>query len=268
MTKNDIEKLNNIDCFVFDLDGTIYIDRTLIDGAKETIDCLREKGKKVIFLTNNSSVSAKYYVKKINDIGIYCDEKEVYTSGNATVRFLKLNYPNQSVYLVGTKELGKEFVEGGIKLTEECPDVVCLAYDKELTYQKLVLLTRYLHMGAKFIATHPDINCPAKPFYEPDVGAMLEMIEKSTGRRPEAICGKPYRPIAEGVSEACGLPLEKIAMVGDRMYTDIRFGLLNGMLSVLVLTGETTKEDLEKSDIIPDVVLNSVADIKTALEKE
>ncbi len=266
MTQKEIEKLKEIECFVFDLDGTIYIERTLIEGAKETIDYLRKNGKKVIFLTNNSSVSAEYYRKKINDIGIYCDIKEIYTSGNATIRFLKNNFRSESVYLVGTKELEKEFIEGGIKLTNDKPDIVCLAYDKELNYQKLVLLTRYLHMGAKFIATHPDVNCPAKPFYEPDVGAMLEMIEKSTGRRPETICGKPYRPIAEGISEACGLPLEKIAMVGDRMYTDIRFGLLNNMLSVLVLTGETTKEDLKSSDIIPDVVLNSVADIKTALE--
>lgn len=266
MTAKEIEKLKNIDCFVFDLDGTIYIENTLIDGAKETIDYLRNNGKKVIFLTNNSSVSAEYYRKKINNIGIYCDEKEVYTSGNATIRYLKNNHPKATVYLVGTKDLKKEFEKGGINLTEDNPDIVCLAYDKELTYEKLVYLTRYLNMGARFIATHPDVNCPAKPFYEPDVGAMLEMIEKSTGRRPEVICGKPYRPIAEGVSEACGLPLEKIAMVGDRMYTDIRFGLLNDMLSVLVLTGETKKEDLKGSEIVPDVVLASVADIKTALE--
>lgn len=266
MTDKDIEKLKGIECFVFDLDGTVYIDGILIDGAKETIDYLRQNGKKVIFLTNNSSVSAEFYRKKINGIGIKCDANEVYTSGNATVRYLNLNHPNESVYLVGTEELKKEFEAGGVKLTEGFPDIVCLAYDKELTYQKLVLLTRYLNMGARFIATHPDVNCPALPYYEPDVGAILEMIEASTGRRPEVICGKPYRPIAEGVSETCGLPLEKIAMVGDRMYTDIRFGLLNEMLSVLVLTGETKQEDLKNSDIVPDVVLNSVADIKKALE--
>lgn len=260
------EQLKKIDCYLFDMDGTIYIERELIDGAKETIDFLREQGKKVIFLTNNSSVSAKYYVNKVNGLGIDCTINEIYTSGNATTEFLNSKYKDKTVYLVGTNELKKEFERANIKLVEENPDIVCLAYDKELTYKKLVKATRYINGGAIYIATHPDINCPAKPFYEPDIGSFMALIEKSTGKKPSTICGKPYAPIAEGIEKRVGMPANKIAMVGDRLMTDIRFGNLNNFTSVLVLSGETNMDMYNSTDIEAKVILNSIFDIKHTLK--
>lgn len=261
------EVLKNIDCYLFDLDGTIYLGRKLIDGAYETIEFLRKIGKRVIFLTNNSSVSKNYYVKKINDMGIPCEDNDVYTSGNAAQDLLNSDYVGKSVYLVGTEELKKEFIEKGIKLVDDNPDIVLLSYDKELTYNKLVLATRFLANGATYIATHPDVNCPATPVYEPDIGSMIELIYASVKRRPDVICGKPYQAIAIGVSRLAKAPFSKMAMVGDRLYTDVLFGLNNKMYGILVLSGETTEKDLEKSNICPSAVLPSVFDIKKYLEK-
>lgn len=259
-------QLQNIDCFLFDLDGTVYLDGVLIDGAKETIEYLREIGKRVIFLTNNSSVSKKYYVKKINNIGITCQEEDVYTSGNATIDLLNSCYQGEKVYLVGTEELKKEFIEGGIQLVEDNPNIVVLSYDKELTYKKLVLATRFLHQGATYIATHPDINCPATPYYEPDIGAFMQLIKASVGRTPDIICGKPYESIAKGIVKLSKTPMNKIAMVGDRLYTDVKFGVNNGMTGVLVLSGETREEDLKNSEVKPTVVINSIKDIMDVLK--
>ncbi len=261
----DMQRLKEIDCFLFDMDGTIYIEGKLIDGAKETLEFLKERGKKVIFLTNNSSVSACYYVKKLEKMGIMATTEDIYTSGNATTALLLREYQGKTVYLVGTNELKKEFLQCGITLVEDNPDIVVLSYDKELTYEKLVKATRFITFGATYIATHPDINCPATPVYEPDIGSFMALIEKSTGKSPDVICGKPYPSIAKGVESRVNMPSSKIAMVGDRLMTDIRFGNLNHFLSVLVLTGETTLDMAEKSDIKADLVLNSINDIKNVI---
>ncbi|MBR2323493.1 MAG: HAD-IIA family hydrolase [Clostridia bacterium] len=265
MNKNG-QLLKNAECFVFDLDGTVYIGGKLIDGAKETIDYLRKTGKKVIFLTNNCSVSKEYYVKKINAIGIDVEEKDVYTAGNATIRYLNLNHKGKTVYLVGTNALKEEFIKGGITVVEDKPDIVCVSYDKEINYEKLVKATRFLTQGALYIATHPDINCPAEPVYEPDVGALMALIEKSCKKTPSVICGKPYKPIADGIAEFVGVDFDKIAMVGDRITTDIAFGVNNGLIATMVLSGESTEKDVEITGIIPNVILNSIKDIPNYLK--
>lgn len=266
-----IEKLSDVDCFLFDLDGTLYLEGVLIKGAKETVAHLKEIGKKVVFLTNNSSVSTAKYHEKLQKMGLECEISDILTSGGATIAHLKKNHAGKSIYLVGTESLREEFENAGLKMWEDkagelcappnIPDICVLSYDKELTYEKLVKITRYITLGSDYIATHPDINCPADVVYQPDIGSFMKLIESSTGKTPSVICGKPHNAIAQVIKDKVSLPAQKIAMVGDRLLTDIQFGLNNNFVATLVLTGETDKAWLEKSNIVADVVLEGVWEI-------
>lgn len=266
------EKLKDVECFLFDLDGTLYLEGVLIQGAKETVAHLKEIGKKVVFLTNNSSVSTAKYHEKLQKIGLECEISDILTSGGATIAHLKKNHAGKSIYLVGTKSLQEEFESAGLNMWKDeagvlcdkpnIPDICVLAYDKELTYEKLVKITRYITLGSEYIATHPDINCPAAVVYQPDIGSFIKLIESSTGKTPSVICGKPYSAIADVIKDKVGIPAEKIAMVGDRLLTDIQFGLNNNFVATLVMTGETDEKWLAESNIIPDVVLEGVWKIR------
>lgn len=250
--------LKNVKCFLLDLDGTIYLGNSLIDGAEDFLKAVKAGGKKYCFLTNNSSRSAADYLKKLEKIGINAVPDEVLTSGQSAVSYLKKNYAGKSVYLLGTESLKKEFSGSGIVLTENKPDIVVVSYDTELTYEKLSKACLYITGGALYIATHPDINCPSERGMLPDLGSYMELIKKSTGKSCGIICGKPRGIMAEAVLERFNLKREEIAMVGDRLSTDIQFALNCGFVSVLVLSGETDMEMLEKSGLKPDVVLPSV----------
>lgn len=262
--KKDIK---NVKAFLFDLDGTIYLGGKLIDGAKETLEYLRENGKKVLFLTNNSSKSVKDYLVKMQKFGLTDSADDICSSSLSTIAYLKKHNLCEDVYLVGTKSLQEEFKTHGISLVEENPKTVVLAYDTELTYEKLCKATRFIVKGAGYIATHEDINCPAEDVYLPDIGSMMALIEKSIGRMPDVICGKPRPAMADFVQDLLGLEASEIAMVGDRLLTDIAFGINNDFFSVLVLSGESTLESLKQSGLEPSRVFASVNDIKLELEK-
>lgn len=253
-------KLSEIKLFCLDMDGTIYLDDVLFDNVKETIETLR-KNSKILFLTNNSSKSIKTYIEKLAKLGINITKDEMYSSGMATCEYLNKNFKNKSVYLVGTEALKEEFIEHEIKLDDQNPDLVVLGYDTTLTYQKLVKLTNFLNMGKYFIATHPDINCPASPYFVPDVGAFLAMIELSTKRKPDAIIGKPNTIMGETIMHKYNLKEHEIAMVGDRLVTDIAFANNNNFTSILVLSGETTLDDYNNNDIKASYVFASINDI-------
>ena len=150
-------------------------------------------------------------------------------------------------------------------MTEEKPDVCVLAYDTALTFEKLVKLNEFLVGGSFYVATHPDVVCPALPCPKPDVGSFIKLLEASSGRLPDAICGKPHTIMGEALSGLLGTEKEEIAMVGDRLHTDIRFANNSGFSAVLVLSGETTAETLARSPDRPDVVLNSINDLSAYL---
>ncbi len=256
-----MESLKNVKCFLLDLDGTIYLGGRLIDGAVEFLRSIKEKNKKYCFITNNSSRSTEDYINKLNKIGITATAQEVLTSGYAAISCLNENYIGKSVYVMGTQSLKNEFLQNGIKLTENNPDIVVLGYDTELTYAKLCTACKYINKGALYIATHPDINCPSEDFPLPDAGSFIAMIEKSTGRKPDIIIGKPYNVLAGAVLKRFGLKGGEVAAVGDRLYTDILFGKNSGYVSVLVLSGETDKKMLESGGITPDIVADSVKEL-------
>jgi HAD superfamily hydrolase (TIGR01457 family) len=255
-------KLEGIKCFVLDMDGTFYLGDRLIDGALDFIDKVRASGRKILFLTNNSSRNADYYVDKLKKMGCCVKKEQVFTSGQAAALYLNREKPGARVFLLGNKYLEDEFREYGIELDDHHPDIVVAAFDTSLTYDKLSGACHWIRRGIPFIATHPDFNCPTEDGFIPDCGAILAFIKASTGRDPDIIIGKPHEEIVKGVLERTGLQKSELALVGDRLYTDIKTGAVHGIMSILVLTGETGIDDLDRSTVKPDMVFKSLKELK------
>ena len=261
-----LPQLQNVKCFLLDMDGTFYLGNQLLPGALEFIDLLNRRGVDFLFLTNNSSRSQKEYADKLQRLGLELPQSKIFTSGEATAIYLNKRRPGAKLYVVGTPALEREFNEHGFDLTDHEPDYVVLGFDTTLTYQKIHRLCDLVVAGVPLIATHPDINCPTESGFMPDIGAMLAMVETSTGKKPDVIIGKPYAPIVEALVEKLGLPVEALCMVGDRLYTDIALGK-TGLTTVLVLSGETRREELAESPFKPDFVMRDLADLGDVLEK-
>ena len=247
--------------------GLFYLGDKLLPGALEFMDYLRENKLDYFFLTNNSSKHAGIYAEKIRRLGFDVPVKRIFTSGEATTIYLQERKPGAKIYLVGTRALEDEFEKSGFILTEDDPDYAVLGFDTSLTYEKLVKFCDLLRAGKPYIATHPDFNCPVEGGFIPDIGAFMALIEASTGRRPDVIIGKPNTPIIEAVVCKTGYAKEQIAMIGDRLYTDIALGQA-GIKTVLVLCGETKAEDLHDSEFQPDVVVEDLAELVGILESK
>lgn len=256
--------LRGIKLFLLDMDGTVYVGGRLLSGAREALSTIRKSGRRLCFLTNNSSRSREMYLKKLSGMGISASNEEIFTSADATLMYLKRFYSGKSVYLLGTEGLKGEFLRAGIVLSDDA-DIVVVGYDTELTYKKLTTATDLINRGAVYICTHSDVNCPAEPYYVPDVGSFIELIYKSTGRRPDVICGKPFQAMCDAVVEKFGLQPNEIAMVGDRLSTDIAFGNVGGFASILVLSGETTEEMYNRSEIKADLVIKGIYELDEML---
>lgn len=259
MTKQEI--IQRTKAFLLDLDGTVYLDETPIGNTIQTLQTLRGMNKKLVYLTNNSSKTEREYRQKLERIGIFGEGDRVYTSGMATISYLRENYPEKSVYLLGTESLKEEFACAGVQLTENHPDVCVLAYDVDLTFEKIRKFDAFLRRGALFLATHPDDVCPTKDVPMPDVGSFLAMFERSSGRRPDRIIGKPFTDMGDGIMSATGFSREEFTMIGDRMHTDIRFANNNHFMSVLVLSGETTRDSMRNFPDKPDLILDCIDDL-------
>ena len=251
------ELLQATDAFLFDLDGTVYLDETPIGNVKKTLAALRKMGKRIVFLTNNSSKTEEEYRQKLTRIGLWGEGDLVYTSAMATAEYVAARFPHKRVYLLATDAVKEEFSRT-VPLVEEAPDVVILAYDTTLTFAKMKRFNEFLAGGAVFLATHPDAVCPTAGVSMPDVGAFLQLFYTSSGRRPDLIVGKPGTAMGEGLERRLGIPRARMCMTGDRMHTDIRFGNNCGMHTVLVLSGETTEETMKNFPDRPDLVLPDV----------
>ena len=255
MTKETL--LQETDAFLFDLDGTVYLDETPIGDVQNTLARLRAMHKRIVFLTNNSSKTEAEYRQKLTRIGLWGEGDLVYTSAMATAEYVAARFPHKRVYLLATDAVKEEFSRT-VPLAEEAPDVVILAYDTTLTFAKMKRFNEFLAGGAVFLATHPDAVCPTAGVSMPDVGAFLQLFYTSSGRRPDLIVGKPGTAMGEGLERRLGIPRARMCMTGDRMHTDIRFGNNCGMHTVLVLSGETTEETMKNFPDRPDLVLPDV----------
>ena len=248
--------------YVLDMDGTIYLGSRLFPETIPFLKRVKEHGKRYIFFTINSSRSPETFVKRLNGMGIQASREDIVTSGDVMIHFLKTHRPGKKVYLLGTPDLRRSFQEAGIPLTEEMPDIVLLGFDTTLTYEKLERACHYIRSGAEFLCTHEDINCPTEYGFMPDAGAMCALITASTGVAPK-FTGKPHAEVLEILEAKTGICRQDMVAVGDRLYTDIALGARNGVSSVLVLSGETTMEDLARSEIRPTVVLPNIGSLET-----
>ena len=269
----DYERLINTRLFLLDMDGTLYLGDDVFDGAVDFIHSISETGRNYIYLTNISSRAGVDYITRLRKLGFPCEAENVFTSGMATGEFLNQNYPGAKVYLAGTKAFYRELQSYGIDLVNDenghtdvdTVDVVVQGFDTELVYEKLDLACHFLRRGAKFIAANPDWVCPM-PADEvlPDCGSICALLTAASGVKPEYI-GKPNRNMIDVVSKMTGVPNENICAVGDRLYTDIAVAANAGSVSVCVLSGESSEQDIAESEVKPDYVLKDVAEIAKIL---
>ena len=262
MTHEEIrEKLARVKCFLLDMDGTFYLGDKLIDGSLDFLEALKRTGRTARFLTNNSSKSASVYKKKLEKMGVPEEYRDVMSSGHATVHYCQKHFPGKKCYLLGNPMLTEEMVSMGLEIVEDDPDYVIVAFDTTLDYAKMCKVCDYIRYGKPYIATHPDFNCPTETGFIPDMGAIMAFIEASTGRKADVIVGKPHVGIVDEALLRTGFELGEMAMVGDRLYTDVATGVNHGMLGILVLSGEVTMEDVETSDVKPDLIFGKLADM-------
>ncbi|MBR4949399.1 MAG: HAD-IIA family hydrolase [Clostridia bacterium] len=261
-----MEKLKNKKLFLLDMDGTIYNDNNLFDGTMEFLDYIEKSGGEYIFITNNSSKSVEDYVAKLSKMGIKVSENSFFTSTMATAMYLKDNFKDKLIYCMGTRSFVKELSKLGIKTTtdkKDNPDAVVVAFDTELTSQKLNDTCQLLFTGLPFIATNPDRGCPVEFGLIPDCAAICEAIYFATKRRPIYI-GKPKPDMINYAVQKSRFSKDEAVVIGDRLYTDIASGINAGVTSIMVLSGECNRDDIEKEKIYPDYVFQ---DVKEILEK-
>lgn len=253
--------------FLLDMDGTVYLSDHLLPGAGEFLTFTRQAGLPVLFLSNNSSKNRSSYLRKLTGLGLEVQPEQIFTSGDATVLYLQgMVAPGTPIALFGTPDLEQVFQAAGFRLDDRAAEVVVLGFDMTIDYAKLTRLCDLVRAGLPYIATHPDINCPVKGGVIPDIGAMMALVEASTGRRADAIIGKPNRPIIDMATARMNLPVESLCMVGDRLYTDIAMGHSAPIHTVLLLSGETQPEDIPASPFQPDWVFDHLGALTAHLQ--
>lgn len=255
------ENLKKIRCFALDLDGTIYLGNELFPFTVDFLQFLERSRRKYIFVTNNSSLSASDYYEKLCRMGVPVAENQVYTSGDATIRYLKRAGPEREIFLLGTEKLHADFERNGFSTRSDKPQYVVIGFDKTFNYEKLKIACQFIRSGVPFIATHPDLNCPMPDnIMLPDCGALSASIIAATGVEPKYI-GKPNKEMIDGLLERVDVSPDELAIVGDRLSTDIKAGVLHNFFSILVLSGETKPDDLLSSAIKPDLVVSDLREL-------
>ena len=257
--------LRNKKLYLLDMDGTLYLDDDLFPHCLDFLRAIRARGGDYLYLTNNSSKSVDKYVAKLNRIGIPATAEEFFTSTDAACVYLREHYHGRKMYALGTASFREQLRAAGFPVTDRLEDGIdCLmmGFDTELTFQKLDDACRLLTLnpGLMYLATNPDWVCPTAYGYVPDCGSVSQMIYNATKRKPYFI-GKPEPAIAQLAINKKGCCLQDAVLVGDRIYTDIACGVNAGITTVLVFSGETTREDWEKSEIKPSFTCQSIEDI-------
>ena len=263
-----MERLTDKKLFLFDMDGTLYIGSRLYDFTIELLEKIKMAGGRYIFMTNNSSKSVNDYIKKLEKLGITATYDDFLTSSQATAFYLKKHYNGKKLYVSGTQSLKDELMREGFVLTEDLEQVECIVmgFDTELTFKKLEDLSKMLcTKDLPYIATNPDYVCPTEFGSVPDCGSVSDMLYNVSKKRPLFI-GKPSALMPQLAMEKCGATPEQTVVIGDRIYTDIKSGLNAGALTVLVLSGETTRQILDASEDKPHIVMENAGEIIPYLE--
>ena len=260
---DNINILKDVKLFLFDMDGTLYLGDRLFTFTTKLLNTIKSSGKRYMFMTNNSSKSVVDYIKKLDRLGISANREDFITSSQATAYYLKKYHKDARLYVCGTQSLIKELEYEGFVVTNVLDDVDCIVIgnDTELTFKKLDDMCRILlARDVPYIATNPDYVCPTEYGFVPDCGSFCDMIYNATGKRPLVI-GKPEPLMPIMAMEQTGYSCKETAVIGDRIYTDVKSGVNAGTISVLVLSGETTVDILKQSDVKPDLVLQDCSPI-------
>ncbi len=258
--------LERYDVLLMDMDGVIYLNREPIPEAVDFISVARKRGKKIVFLTNNSKYSRGEYREKLAAMGVSAREEDILTSAGAAAQFLLENceLEGRSAYLIGGKGLREEIGKTGLRLLpgEEggAADYVIVGWDTELTYDKLRIACLALHRGAVFIGTNADATFPSSEGLWPGAGAILAALEKAAGREA-LVVGKPNLFMMQAALHLSGGLADRTLMIGDRLETDVLGGWRAGLDTCLVLTGVSGREDLEGFQPQPDLVVESLLEL-------
>ncbi|WP_281699310.1 HAD-IIA family hydrolase [Cetobacterium somerae] len=252
--------------YLFDIDGTIVLGDVLIPGAKEKIEELRNCGKKIGFYTNNSSKNPKSYIEKFTKLGIETELKEIITAGGVLADYLKNSCKDKKIFMVGTKDYKNYCKDLEIQIFDENDefdfseiDIVVVTLDSELNYKKLEIACKLLHRNVEYLAANEDLVYPVEDgVFLPDCRAICNIIELCTKKIPKYF-GKPKKAMLDYALRNLNLLKDEVVIVGDRLYTDIASGYINGCDTILVLTGEAKRDS--KSVYNPTYILDSIADI-------
>ena len=251
------------------MDGTLYLDDRLFDGVKEFLARIRERGGRYLFLTNNSSRGVESYMEKLGGMGIRTERRDYLTSVDAAIDCLRRRYPGKRCYVQGTRSFYDQLAAAGIPVTcdrEDGVDILLSGFDRELTFQKLEDSCILLNRGVTWLATNPDWVCPTWYGAVPDCGSVCQMLTNATGREPIFI-GKPQPAMAELAMRRTGFGREETVLIGDRVYTDIACAVNAGIDSILVLSGEGTREDTEKFGVRPTWIYDDIAAVYREMEE-
>lgn len=256
--------------FLFDIDGTLAVDDTLYDGSKELLDYIEKIGGRSFYITNNSMKSRKDYMDKFARWGIATEASQFMTASYATCEYLKANYREKKLFVVGTPSFCAEVKEAGLRITDKVePDVegVVVGFDRTLRYDKIEAACELLlRPEVDYIATNPDYRCPTAFGFVPDCGGICKMLEVTVDRVPYYV-GKPNADIVRMCMEQVDAKPEEVLVVGDRLYTDIACGIHAGVQTALVYTGEAVPEDLENTEFLPDYAYKDIRTLFKAFQK-
>ena len=267
-------RLRRIRHLALDMDGTIYMENNIFPFTIPTLNTLKAAGVGHSFLTNNPTKSVGDYVAKLAKMGIECAWEDMYTTPIATIDYIKKAYPEvKRLFMLGTPSMREQFVEAGFISCEDDPadkpDMLVVAFDTTLVYSRLCRAAWWAKQGVPYIATNPDRVCPTeKETVLVDCGSIQQCIEAATGRRPDKVLGKPDPTMLQEIMQRHGLQPEQMAMVGDRVYTDMAMARNAGATGILVLSGETTRETLQACppSQAPDYVFENVGSLADALD--
>lgn len=250
--------------FFFDLDGTVYIGNKLFNSVIELIELLKHKKKYFFFLSNNSSLSTKDYLAKLNRFNLNINKENIILSQHPTIAYLKENRYKR-IFLMGTQSLKDEFKQEGFELDEENPEIIVLGFDKEVTYERLAKASYFLQNNIPYIATHLDNRCPTEEGYIPDAGGIAALLYKATERMPKAF-GKPNKDMLLFKLKQLNISSKDAIIFGDRLYTDIKMGKEANVTTCCVLSGESNLEMINKSEDKPDLIINGIWEFYEAIK--
>ena len=268
MTQAGGKDLGSVRHVVLDLDGTLYRGNRLFDVSIPFLAGLRAQGIEYTFLTNNTSRSKLDYVEKLRKLGIETNEAQIYTPADSTITYLGEVLPEvKKLGVLGTPSLCLQFEQAGFSVGWEGCEAVIVGFDTTLDYDRLCRAAYGISVGLPYIATHPDLVCPTdEPTVMVDCGAICACLSAATGRKP-VVLGKPDPGFLLNLAQRHGLAPDSVAMVGDRLYTDIAMAQLAGAISVLVLSGEATATEAAAMSPPPDFVFQDVGELGAMLSR-